>query len=304
MTSALMMPTMVLRPSSVTRSSVTGARGTPLVAIPQKRRRSFHLRLNAADFAATEGKLAGAGASEETTASEVGLRGGTHQQQRFVDGSAPIVGRRGAGLAAAAAAAALVGLASSPGAAFAAAASTLDSVIELTPANFAAEVEAPGAGRVFVEFYAPWCPFCQRLEPVWSELPSKLAAAQVSTKVARMNVDTYTKYGETYGITGFPTLMLFQDGRPVGQKTGLIDMSTAMRYAGVKDAGLLASAASAPPPPQMNLVLTGPQVDRAMEELSALRRDVEATLPEGAEARGSALERIKKVELLFASRSL
>mmetsp|Transcript_35029 Transcript_35029/g.85851 ORF Transcript_35029/g.85851 Transcript_35029/m.85851 type:complete len:280 (-) Transcript_35029:119-958(-) len=206
--------------------------------------------------------------------------------------------------AAAAAAAALVGLASSPGAAFAAAASTLDSVIELTPANFAAEVEAPGAGRVFVEFYAPWCPFCQRLEPVWSELPSKLAAAQVSTKVARMNVDTYTKYGETYGITGFPTLMLFQDGRPVGQKTGLIDMSTAMRYAGVKDAGLLASAASAPPPPQMNLVLTGPQVDRAMEELSALRRDVEATLPEGAEARGSALERIKKVELLFASRSL
>jgi hypothetical protein len=78
------------------------------------------------------------------------------------------------------------------------------------------------------------CPYCQRLEPTWNALPSKLAAAGVATKIARMNVDTYTAYGQAYGVTGFPTLMLFQDGRPVGQKTGLIDMAAAMKYAGVK----------------------------------------------------------------------
>ena len=66
---------------------------------------------------------------------------------------------------------------------------------------------------------------------------------------------------------------------------------------------LASTAGAAAPPPQMNMVLTGPQVDRAMEELTALRREVEAELPEGA-ARGSAVEHIKKVELLFASRSL
>jgi thiol-disulfide isomerase/thioredoxin len=57
---------------------------------------------------------------------------------------------------------------------------------------FLPKVPTLPAGRVFVEFYAPWCPFCQRLEPTWNELPSKLAAAGVSTKIARMNVDTYT----------------------------------------------------------------------------------------------------------------
>lgn len=84
-----------------------------------------------------------------------------------------------------------------------------------------------------MEFYAPWCPFCQRLEPTWNELPNRLKEKGVDTKIARMNVDTYTDYGERFGVTGFPTLMLFRDGRPVGQKTGLTDMATLMKYAGV-----------------------------------------------------------------------
>ena len=89
-----------------------------------------------------------------------------------------------------------------------------------------------------------------------------------------------------------------QDGRPVGQKTGLIDMATAMKYAGVKDTGLLATLG---PAPQMNLVLSGDKVDAAVAELAALRREVEA-LPPGS--RGAALEHVKGLETVFASRSL
>ena len=98
---------------------------------------------------------------------------------------------RRASLFSAAAATGLAALAAPPEARADAAAS-LEQVVELTPENFAAEVEGAGAGRVFVEFYAPWCPFCQKLEPVWAGLPPKLRAANVPTKIARMNVDTFT----------------------------------------------------------------------------------------------------------------
>ena len=62
--------------------------------------------------------------------------------------SASEVGRRRAGLAAVTAAAGLAALVSSPTAAFASAAAKLDAVVELTPENFAREVEGANAGRV------------------------------------------------------------------------------------------------------------------------------------------------------------
>jgi thiol-disulfide isomerase/thioredoxin len=171
-------------------------------------------------------------------------------------------------------------------------------VVELTPENFAAEVEGAGAGRVFVEFYAPWCPFCQRLEPTWNELPNRLKEKGVDTKIARMNVDTYTDYGERFGVTGFPTLMLFRDGRPVGQKTGLTDMATLMKYAGYQETSPLGLGGSKA---EMNLVLGGDQVASAADELNELRRMINGEV-DGDKA--AALAHIDAVERLFAKRAL
>ena len=51
-------------------------------------------------------------------------------------------------------------------------AAALPGVLELTPTNF----EASLAGRrVLVEMYAPWCPYCAKLEPLWAALPAELA---------------------------------------------------------------------------------------------------------------------------------
>ena len=204
---------------------------------------------------------------------------------------------RRASLFSAAAATGLAALAAPPEARADAAAS-LEQVVELTPENFAAEVEGAGAGRVFVEFYAPWCPFCQKLEPVWAGLPQKLRAANVPTKIARMNVDTFTDYGAAYGVTGFPTLMLFQDGVPIGQKTGLVDERAALRYAGLADGG--GNALS--PAPRMNLVLSGAQVDAAMGDIAELRKAVRE-IP-GGEKREAAEQRLRALELAFAKRTL
>jgi len=172
-----------------------------------------------------------------------------------------------------------------------------DAVLELTPENFEREVvETPGA--VFVEFYAPWCPYCKRLEPIWSELPSKLEAAGSKTRVARMNVDTYTDYASAYAVTGFPTLMLFQNGRPVGAKTGLIDMTTAMRYAGVKDESVLSQFA---PEKKLDKILSGPQIDYVQAELGAVRAELAGLEPE---SRARALEALQQVEAIVGVRSL
>lgn len=56
--------------------------------------------------------------------------------------------------------------------ALASAAQAPPAVIELTPANF----DATLAGRrVLVEAYAPWCPYCKALAPLWDALPGELA---------------------------------------------------------------------------------------------------------------------------------
>ena len=172
-----------------------------------------------------------------------------------------------------------------------------DDVLELTPENFEREVvKTPGA--VFVEFYAPWCPYCKRLEPIWSELPSKLEAAGSKTRVARMNVDTYTDYASAYAVTGFPTLMLFENGRPVGAKTGLIDMTTAMRYAGVKDESVLSQFA---PEKKLDKILSGPQIDYVQAELGEVRKELAGLEPE---SRTRALEALQQVEAIVGVRSL
>ena len=220
----------------------------------------------------------------------------SHTREAVAIEESSSVSRR-ASLFSAAAAAGLAAFAVPP-TACASAAASLEQVVELTPENFAAEVEGAGAGRVFVEFYAPWCPFCQKLEPVWNGLPQKLREANVPTKIARMNVDTFTEYGAAYGVTGFPTLMLFENGAPIGQKTGLVDERAALRYAGVASDGIAGLA----PAPKMNLVLSGAQVDAAMGDIAELRKAVRE-IP-GGEKREAAEQRLRALELAFAKRTL
>ena len=172
------------------------------------------------------------------------------------------------------------------------------SVVELTPENFEREVTRR-EGAVFVEFYAPWCPYCKRLEPIWEELPEKLEEAGSKTRVARMNVDAYADYASAYAVTGFPTLMLFENGRPVGAKTGLVDMTTAMKYAGVRDEGVLAKFA---PEKKLDKILSGAQVEYVQGELGEVRKELGGIQDPASRAR--ALEALQQVESIVGVRAL
>ena len=176
---------------------------------------------------------------------------------------------------------------------------SLQNVVELTPENFKEYVSADAENptpNVFVEFYAPWCPFCQKLEPIWNELPNELRKYGNETTIARMNVDKYTDYARAYGVSGFPTLMLFEAGKPVGAKTGLIDMQTALKYAGVSQAklGLLAG-----PEKALDKVLTKDQVENARKELDIVRKEVSNGL--AGESRDKALSALNVVDGVFVS---
>ena len=175
---------------------------------------------------------------------------------------------------------------------------TTRGVAELTPENFEREV-TKSAGAVFVEFYAPWCPYCKRLEPIWEALPEKLEEAGSKTRVARMNVDAYADYASAYAVTGFPTLMLFENGRPVGAKTGLVDMTTAMKYAGVRDEGVLAKFA---PEKKLDKILSGAQVEYVQGELGEVRKELGGIRDPASRAR--ALEALQQVESIVGVRAL
>ena len=119
------------------------------------------------------------------------------------------------------------------------------------------------------------------------------------TRVARMNVDAYADYASAYAVTGFPTLMLFENGRPVGAKTGLVDMTTAMKYAGVRDEGVLAKFA---PEKKLDKILSGAQVEYVQGELGEVRKELGGIQDPASRAR--ALEALQQVESIVGVRAL
>ncbi|KAI8322991.1 thioredoxin-domain-containing protein [Martensiomyces pterosporus] len=85
-------------------------------------------------------------------------------------------------------------------------------VVILTKENFA---EKTSTGPWFVKFYAPWCPHCQTLAPVWDKL-----AAETRSKinVGKVNCDEASVLCSKYNVQGYPTLKLLWDAETVDYK--------------------------------------------------------------------------------------
>jgi len=74
-------------------------------------------------------------------------------------------------------------------------------------------------GNTVVLFYAPWCPHCKTFKPIWDKLTAK-HKGDPKVNVKEVNCETNPKEGEKHGVQGFPTVMLFKDGKKVAQHNG------------------------------------------------------------------------------------
>lgn len=87
-------------------------------------------------------------------------------------------------------------------------------VEKLTDKNFA---EKTNSGIAIVDFYADWCPPCQRLGPVYNKVAE---AKQHSIKFCKINIDDAGKTSSKFEIRSLPTLIILKNGKEIKRHVG------------------------------------------------------------------------------------
>ncbi|EGD76553.1 disulfide isomerase [Salpingoeca rosetta] len=83
-------------------------------------------------------------------------------------------------------------------------------VVTLTTNNFASTLkERPLA---LVEFYAPWCGHCKRLEPEYEKAATELAKTGLDIMLAKVDATEESALASQFGVRGYPTIKLFRNG--------------------------------------------------------------------------------------------
>lgn len=86
----------------------------------------------------------------------------------------------------------------------------------VTDASFENDVMKSGK-PVLVDFWAEWCGPCRALAPKLEEIASEMGS---KVDIVKMNVDENPKTPGQFGIRGIPALLLFKDGKQVGELVG------------------------------------------------------------------------------------
>ncbi|MBD5301493.1 MAG: thioredoxin family protein [Bacteroides sp.] len=73
---------------------------------------------------------------------------------------------------------------------------------------------------VLVEFYATWCPHCQRMMPVIEQI-KELLAGQVD--IYQLDIDQNAELSDLEKVNATPTFIIYRDGKPVWRESGEMD---------------------------------------------------------------------------------
>ena len=74
-------------------------------------------------------------------------------------------------------------------------------------------------GPVLVDFWAPWCGPCKMIAPILEELSEEWGD---KLKVVKLNTDDNPEITRHYGITGIPTMNVYQGGEVVKTLVGAL----------------------------------------------------------------------------------
>jgi|SRR3954467_1027104 thioredoxin 1 len=93
-----------------------------------------------------------------------------------------------------------------------------DKIANVTDASFEADV-LKSSQPVLIDFWATWCGPCRAIAPVVEQLAGEYAG---KVKVVKVNIDENPKTPTQYDVRSIPTLLMFKDGKVVGQIVGAV----------------------------------------------------------------------------------
>lgn len=67
----------------------------------------------------------------------------------------------------------------------------------------------------FINFYAPWCVWCQRLHPTWEKFAEQVEDEELDVRIGIVDCVAEMQLCRDKNIRAFPSLRWFQDGKPV-----------------------------------------------------------------------------------------
>ena len=68
-----------------------------------------------------------------------------------------------------------------------------------------------------VEFYASWCPHCQRMMPIVEQVKELMAG---KAEVIQLEIDENQKAAEAENVESIPTFIIYKNGKEVWRQSG------------------------------------------------------------------------------------
>lgn len=73
---------------------------------------------------------------------------------------------------------------------------------------------------VLVEFFATWCPHCQKMMPIVEQIKELLAG---KVPVIQLDIDQNQPTAKENGVSGVPTFIIYKNGQEVWRQSGEMD---------------------------------------------------------------------------------